>query len=321
MTAEIERHSGRTPIMSPPDSQPQLEYPYAARPAAPAKPLAAPAAGMALGPSWLGLIGLAALFVIVNFSVIPLMELIDDESFIVVACMGVMLAEGFVLAAYLVWGSGQFWQRFVFHWTAALVLGTIWLLGAIVGAGGDSFIRDVLENVPVSLPLASLAIQLPLWIARLYFGWRLVDECADPSPARPLAIRDLMLGTLVVAVSLAAARLAEGMLHENSDGWLFWAIVGPSLAGISLVSVLPVAVWLLRLRDLSIGLICIPIQTMFAILVTVIIVAISEPRLRLEEVLIVATIIVSFAATLSLAALAARAAGFRLVTGRTAATS
>jgi hypothetical protein len=303
--------------MSPPESRPQLEYPYAARPAAPFQPLAPPAAGTAFGPSWIGLIGLAALFVIVNFSVIPLIELIDDDSFIVVGCMGVMLAEGFVLAAWLVWGGGSFLLRLVRHWALALLLGAIWLLGALVAEGArDRHIRDVLENVPVSLPLASLAIQIPLWIARLYFGWRLVDECADPAPARPLAIRDFMFGTVIVAVSLAAARLAEEMLRHSSEGWLMWAVLVPSLAGISLVSVLPVAVWLLRMRDLSIGLICVPIQTTIAILVTVIIIAMVEPRVRLEEVLIIATIIVSFAATLSLAALAARAAGFSLKTDR-----
>jgi hypothetical protein len=302
--------------MPPPDSQPSLEYPLPARTIASA-PAARPATSAALRPTWLGLLGLAALLGLANFLVVPLIEVFDDDFFFVFGCIGVMLAEGFVLAAYLVWGSGQFWQRFALHWLVACVLGMIWLFGALAAEGPrDRDIREVLENVPMSLPLASLAVQLPLWIARLYFGWRLVDRCADPAPERPLAIRDFLVGMVVVAVSLAGARLAEEMLLHSTEGWLLWAAFVPSLAGISLVSVLPVAVWLLRLRDLSIGLICIPIQTMFAILVTVIIVAISEHRLRLEEVLIVATIIVSFAVTLSLAALAARAAGFSLKTDR-----
>jgi hypothetical protein len=307
--------------MPPPDSQPQSNYPYAAQPAAPVAPLAPPAANAEYGPTWLGLLSLAGLFVLVNFSIVAVMKMIDDDSFIVFGCIGIMLAEGFVLAAWLVLGSGPFLRRFALHWAAALLLGAIGLLGAIVAEGPrDGDIRDMLENVPMSLPLASLAIQLPLWITRLYFGWRLVDACADPAPVRPLAIRDLMLGTVIVAVSLASARLAEEMLRHSSEGWLLWAILVPSLAGISLVSVLPVAVWLLRMRDLSIGLVGIPIQTTIAILVTVIIIAMSEPRIRLVEVLAIATIITSFAATLSLAALAARAAGFRLVTGWGAAT-
>jgi hypothetical protein len=282
----------------------------------PGKPLPPIAAGLPIAPTWLGLIGLSVLFAIANFSVFPLMEIIDDDSFIVVGCVGTMLAEGFVLAAWLVWGSGQFLLRFVLHWGAALLLGAIWLVGAIAAEGPrDGDIRDALEVIPFSLPLASLAIQIPLWTSRLYFGWQLVDACADSTPAPPLAIRDLMLGTVIVALSLASARLAEGILDEGSEGWVVWAVLVPSLAGISLVSMLPVAVWLLRMRDLSIGLVCIPIQTLLAIVVTVTIVAMNE-RINVKEVFAFATIIISFAATLSLAALAARAAGFSLKTDR-----
>ena len=129
-----------------------------------------------------------------------------------------------------------------------------------------------------------------------------------------MGTRDLMLGTVIVAVSLALSRLAEGMNH-SSEGWLVWAILAPSVAGISLVSVLPVAVWLLRMWNPALGLICIPVQTTIAILVTITIIAVSEPRIRLEEVFLIATIIVGFAAALTAAALAARVAGFRLQIG------
>jgi hypothetical protein len=164
-----------------------------------------PPAGLPVAPTWLALLGLAALFALVNLSIFPLIEAFDDDAlFIICGCVGVMLAEGFVLAVWLVWGGGSFLKRFVLHWAAVLLLGAIWLVGAIAAEGvRDGDIRDALEVIPFSLPLASLTIQLPLWIVRLYFGWRLVDECADAAPIRPLAIRDLMIGTVVAALSLA----------------------------------------------------------------------------------------------------------------------
>ena len=301
-------------IMAPSDSQPQLEYPYAARPAVSAKPIV-PAATLPMpGPTWLPLIGVGLVFVLAN-SALPLIERIDDDSFLVFWCVGVILAEGFVLAAWLVWGDGPFFQRLFIHWIAAAVLGVASFLGAVAVEGfRDGDIRDMLEVIPFSLPLFSLAIQLPLWIARYYCGWRLVDSCADPVAAKPMGTRDLMLGTVIVAVSLALARLAEGM-DDNSEGWLVWAILAPSVAGISLVSVLPVAVWLLRMQNPVIGLICIPLQTMLAIFVTITIIAMNE-RIRAQEVFFIATIICGFAAALTAAALAARVAGFRLEIGQ-----
>lgn len=309
--------------MLPPELQPQLEYPYTARPPVSpatcaetsAKPVAPAATWPLPGPTWLPLISVGLIFVLANFFVVPLMEWIDDDSFLVVWCVGLIFAEGFVAAAWLVWSERPFLQRLLLHWVAAAVLGIAWLLGAIATEGvSDGDIRDVLEVIPFSLPLFSLAIQLPLWIARYYFGWRLVDACADPVAARPMGTRDLMLGTVIVAVSLALARLAEGM-DDSPEGWLIWSILAPSVAGISLVSVLPVAVWLLRMQNPVIGLICIPVQTMIAICVTITIIAMNE-RIRPQEVFFVATIIVSFAAALTAAALAARVAGFRLQIGQ-----
>jgi hypothetical protein len=81
------------------------------------------------------------------------------------------------------------------------------------------------------------------------------------------------------------------------------------------VSVLPVAVWLLRMQNPVIGLICIPLQTMLAIFVTITIIAMNE-RIRAQEVFFIATIICGFAAALTAAALAARVAGFRLEIGQ-----
>jgi hypothetical protein len=305
--------------MTPADSPPQLEYPYASRSAD--RPLAEPLPKapipLPIGPTWLALVGVTVVFLAANFIVVPLTEVFDQNDLgavLVFYCLGISAAEGFVLAAWLVWGGGSFLSRLTLHWGAVAALGAAWLIGAILAEGPrDGDIRDALEVVPFSLPLFSLAIQVPLWVARHCFGWRLVDTCSDNVPPRPLAIRDLMAGTVIVALSFALARLAEGM---DEEGWLVWAILGLSVAGICLVSVLPVAYWMLRAKSLAIGLVCVPVQAAVAIFITLIVLLIFDARMRLEEFFQFAVVVVSFATTLTAAALAARLAGFRLEIGR-----
>jgi hypothetical protein len=304
-------------IMTTSTPQPQSEYPYRSQPALQpgVEPLQLAALKWPLGPSWFPLLMFALVVTGANLAVVPLIDVFNTRSLgliFPITCLGVMLAEGFILAAWLVWGAGSFFKRLLIHWAAVAWLALAWLLGAILDDGFSGEVRDGLENVPFVLPLLSVAIQLPLWIARYYFGWRLIDRCGDPSPEKPLGIRDLLVATSIVAVSLALIRLPEDWAGE--DAWMAWGIIVPALAGISLVSVLPVAVWMLHVRNLAIGLVCIPVQTTIAIVVTLIVVAMME-RIVLGQALVTGALVVGFAATLSVAALAARAAGYRLQIG------
>ena len=64
--------------------------------------------------------------------------------------------------------------------------------------------------------------QTPLWIARQLLGWRLIrgDPSNDAGPA-PLAIRDLMVATQMVALSLGLARWAPSPDGEEIEGiWI-----------------------------------------------------------------------------------------------------
>jgi len=297
--------------------QPQSEYPYGPQPELQpvAEPLELAALKWPLAPSWFPLLLLALVVTGANLALVPLMDVFNTRSVGIIfpfACLGVMLAEGFILAAWLVWGAGSFFKRLWIHWAAVIWLALAWLLGALLDDGFSGEVRDGLENVPFVLPLLSVAIQLPLWIARYYFGWRLIDQCGDPTPEKPLAIRDLLVATSIVAGSLALVRLPEDWAGD--DAGMAWGIIVPALAGISLVSVLPVAVWMLHIRKLAIGLVCIPVQATIAVVVTVTVVATME-RIVLDEVLAIGALVASFAATLSAAALAARAAGYRLAIG------
>jgi hypothetical protein len=298
----------------------QLIFPSAASPAV--APLQEPATqfprAVLAGPTWLGLIGLALLFGLVNGSVFVLMEYIQKRDLaapIVYCCFGVIAAQPCVLSAWLAWGGGSFWKRMVLHWTAAYGLAMVWLIGAILSEGlGDRDVREPLEIVPFSLPLLGLAVQLPLWIARQGFGWRLIDACADDAPPKPLAIRDLMVGTVIVAVSLAAAKLAKGM-DRGSDGWVVWAILASSVAGVSLIAVLPIGAWLLRPRRMLVGIVLTAVYAALAVAVTWTVMYVVDrgfTRVNWWDMLGIGVMIQSFAATLAAACLAARAAGFGL---------
>lgn len=313
-------------IMSEHKRHQQLDDPSAVRPAV--APLEEPAAVLPLdvlaGPTWLGLIGLALLFGLVNVSVFALMENIRQRDLaapIVYCCFGVIAAQPCVLSAWLAWGGGSFWKRLALHWGAAYGLAFVWLIGAILTEGPtDREVREALEIVPFSLPLLGLAVQLPLWAARVGSGWRLVDGCADNAPPRPLAIRDLMVGTVIVAVSLAAAKLAKGM-NRGSEGWIVWAILASSVAGVSLIAVLPISAWFLRQRRLLMGIVLTAIYAALTVAVTWVVMYVVERnffRVNWWDMLGIGVMIQSFAATLAAAALAARAMGYRLHTRREA---
>ena len=106
----------------------------------------------------------------------------------------------------------------------------------------------------------SLAAQLPLWPLRTHFGWRVerlddppvVDQCLALSAARqPLAIRDLLIGTVVTAVALAGIRGVAALTDMNEGNgqldlgyWLGWGMAVLITAAISLLGFLP-AMWLM----------------------------------------------------------------------------
>jgi hypothetical protein len=120
----------------------------------------------------------------------------------------------------------------------------------------------------LSLPLAALAIQSPLWFARCYLGWRLTSPRAGHLLDRPLSIGDYLVGTTVVAVSITCARLAPPADWNVSGYWPVWAIVCACFAGGSALSIIPALLAIFRLRDWRIGLALLMLYGLVAGLVT-----------------------------------------------------
>ena len=88
--------------------------------------------------------------------------------------------------------------------------------------GQPNQFRQLSMMVGLSVPLMSIAAQLPLWIARQMFGWRLIrGEENDGTRRTPLSIRDLMTATVVVALALAV----WSPVPMASQSGCFWVIM------------------------------------------------------------------------------------------------
>jgi hypothetical protein len=201
---------------------------------------------------WWSILIVALPLAVVDVAVVPLMDKIqpdDAASVFVYTCFGLIPAQAALLTVGLVFGSGPLWQRLLIHWASALLLTFAWFLGFSGSFQGNAFSdrkwQEAMRGVCV-LPIISLTIQAPLWMIRCFFGWRFVQPSRlpleDASPDANLTIRDLMLATVVVALSLTISRLAPIPDHLKVQPQTFWLAVAGfagAAAGVSALGVLP----------------------------------------------------------------------------------
>ena len=313
-----------------PQSGDQVEYPYGPRPPSttdsPVWPQAAPEAPLAgsEGPLVVA-IGLGVIFASGNFAVCPLMAAFnraDWGALPVFVLIGAILAQAGLLSAGLVFGDGSLWVRMIVCWGTAVFLWGCWAAGRLTVALFCVWSFDWGEQLRfgvLSIPLVGLAIQSPLWLVRCYLGWRLTRSGTGASAVRPLSIGDYLIGTAVTAVSITCARLAPQPDWDNSSYWPAWAIVFASIAGASLLSVIPAMLAMFRLRDRRLGLYLllgygfVAGMTTLAILIRVFGFPGGPGAWRAVAVVVV---FVSLAGCLGLGMKAARDLGFELVLSR-----
>jgi hypothetical protein len=157
--------------------------------------------------------------------------------------VGCTLAQGCLLAAWLAWGDQPFWQRLLRHWIVAAILFLAWVAGVVLAQ--PSQFRHLSMMVSLSVPLISIATQLPLWVTRQVFGWRLIRGQENNGTRRAqLSIRDLMTATVVVAVALALARLAPS--PDGKPIGMLWVIMFAAATMVSTMTLLPVGPLLMR---------------------------------------------------------------------------
>ena len=234
------------------------------------------------------------------------------------ATVGCTLAQGCLLAAWLAWGYQPFWQRLLRHWIVAAILYLVWVAGLALFQPNQ--FRQLSMMVGLSVPLMSIAAQLPLWIARQMFGWRLIrGEENDGTRHAPLSIRDLMTATVVVALALALARLAPS--PDGKPIGMLWVVMFGAAITVSTMTLLPLGPLLMRTPRFGRGVLFACLYAAFWTGLPWLIVLAAWgrglfPPPPLAVLIGLSCLILSFAATVILAAAAARSRGHRLISGR-----
>ena len=240
--------------------------------------------------------------------------------------VGCTLAQGSLLAAWLVWSDAPFSRRLLWHWIIAGSLCCVWLIGLALAAPPEGF-QEVGFTVALTVPIVSLGAQLPFWFFRLFFGWRLVRITAPlaaregEAPAEPpLSIRDLLLATLLVAASFAVARLSPAAQQEPEFRFA-WGLFMTAAATFSLIAIVPAAAILLRPRSferaLKYGLAYAAAPIILITLTVAIVRYYGLANLPPWQLIVGLTcLIVSYASTAILAAAVARDQGYVLAWGR-----
>lgn len=285
----------------------------------------------AQGPKRLAVwLAIAAAFALLDFLLPPAFLSINglpkDVSVVrfaaVLGMMGCTLAQGNLLAVWLVWSSDRFAPRLARHWAAAACLYLCGLGGLAFSANSQNF-RDISLTVAVLVPAVSLGAQLPHWIVRHYFGWRLVRADGEAAGERdaPLTIRDLLVATVVVAATLALARQLRWIQPGNDGRWVLVAIVMTIAGFISTIALLPAGVLLFKAKDFERGLTWSAVYVAAFLWLEWAIVGILwwyAPQFLLPYQVYVglSSLMLCFAGTLIVVAWAVRADGYQLVSGR-----
>ena len=130
-------------------------------------------------------VGLLALLLcgLMNAVAVPIAENMSgppEGVELIVLAVGVGILGGQIggLSAVLVWGRGPFLVRWLLLWLVGMACFGCWWLGLLMTSPREDWFLDirfdpVVRAIVASLPLISLAVQLPQWLACFYFGWRI----------------------------------------------------------------------------------------------------------------------------------------------------
>ncbi len=207
------------------------------------------------------LLACLALFGCTNFVMGPLMLYITPNgpaAALVYACFGGTVAQASLHAIWCVLAPVGFAKRFTVGVGTGLFLFVAWALGQGIYHCYESFLRDyyweTVLTVLLGLPLVLIAIQLPLWLMRMWCGWRILHQAdsSQKSEYGAFGIRDLLVATAMLAVALSSARLALRACDLPDDATMLPLVTGAgAAAAVSLFVTLPAVIATLRARRLG----------------------------------------------------------------------
>jgi hypothetical protein len=275
-------------------------------------------------PRVVPLLMLAAWIAVCCLSVAPLMDRFspnDAGAFFVYFCFGAIGAGAGLTAIWGAIGPGPFALRIGLSISSAVQLFACFVLGyAVSETRIDVGERRQLLAVLLCIPIVYFSIQLPLWMAGFLFSWRcdFVERPPAELKAHRLTIRRMMIGTALIAMSLAMARAAASFNSiAGSEYWMVLAVACASTAGVSTVGALPVIWATLLARRLRLSMIGLWSYAAIAICLTLTVISYLERRgLSVWEMFGITTMLVSFVGFMTATLLALRLLGFRLVARR-----
>ncbi|NQU20404.1 MAG: hypothetical protein HQ567_03910 [Candidatus Nealsonbacteria bacterium] len=171
------------------------------------------------------------------------------------AILGAIGAQAGLHAIWCVLAPVGFAKRFAVGVGTGLFLFGAWAVGHAAyvyerAYYGPDYWETVLTAL-LCLPLLAIAVQLPLWMMRMWCGWRILYRASPFRHAgfEAFGIRDLLVATGMVAVALSAAQLGISRGDSPADVALLPLVIGAGVAaGISLIVTLPGVVATLRAR-------------------------------------------------------------------------
>ena len=257
------------PYSSPPGThiwQPELSPAWASSAPVIGAKTELPADPIFLPPKLAVIVGVViAIASVANATMLPVMTIVEPGPGFALGLgylslvMGSMAGQAAVVTVLAVWGKGPLWMRLVWHWGLALLAFSAWTFGLLIAMAieyrGWSFPTDEYQVAIFGLPLVALACQAVPWLFKLYLGWRIEqdDEPARPATEQRLAIRDILLGMILVAVTMAAVRTGKPANAEEGFYWAAWGIGCAAAAAISLICMVPMVYLTLGVRETKWG--------------------------------------------------------------------
>ena len=269
------------------------------------------------------------LFAVNNMALTPLEYLLGraDLEVLFFPCVGLIGAQAGLHAIWCVLAPVGAVKRLATGIGAGLLLYGAWALGYAVevwnwrDADAYHWWEEVASTL-LCLPLLVVAVQVPLWVARWWFGWRILRRCGPSRrlPRTPIGIRDILVATGVVALVLSIARspLPGEASNGSPPGNLIPLVTGALVAAaISLFTTLPVVVATLRARRLWLAIPTILFLDLAVMSGLVVISSAQDGRWpQQEECLFLILMLVGFSLSLIGPMLIVRRLGFRLYWGR-----
>ncbi len=204
--------------------------------------------------------------------------------------LGVLAGESGLIAIWAVIGPQPWMSRFLITQGLAIGLYLAFLFGLTIAGHGPP--AKVIVVAVLVFPLVLLCVQLPVWIAKIAMGWRLVGAGSeDPAPSmspRQFGIEHLLGATTVVAVAMGLASLGLQILSETggtTGAWtdLLWTCLGLSLWGA--FAMLPCIWAALVARNRAVGAVIIGVYTVLPMVTLFVLSPFSGPPMSLGRFL------------------------------------